>query len=231
MAALGNPAYRRLDVWQALEEARRRLAATADTGRGTGRRHEPRVLPPGSDARLTARAISLGSPAPDAAAGPHRSLRSRPGTSARVPAGGRGNRCGASRAAGKGARPNPRRWRGRWRGGTRRCAASCHRCRRVRRPVEKEAPDRVASTSTSRATFPPRWLPNGGRVPWSAAMASWVGSPSGPSAQPGGMASPAAAARRMLTNAVDDDAWSMTTGSWPGRGSRAARGGARSSEG
>jgi hypothetical protein len=35
MTALANPAYRRLDVWQSLEEAGRRLAATAGAGRDT----------------------------------------------------------------------------------------------------------------------------------------------------------------------------------------------------
>src|SRR4051794_27963030 len=35
MTALANPAYRRPDVWQALDEAGRRLAATADAGRDT----------------------------------------------------------------------------------------------------------------------------------------------------------------------------------------------------
>jgi arginine decarboxylase len=35
MTALANPAYRRLDVWQSLEEAARRLAATAGAGRST----------------------------------------------------------------------------------------------------------------------------------------------------------------------------------------------------
>jgi len=59
--------------------------------------------------------------------------------------------------------------------------------------TENDAPERVASSSTSSATFPPRWLPNGSRVPRSAAVASWVGSPSGPSAHPGGMGSPASA--------------------------------------
>ena len=39
--------------------------------------------------------------------------------------------------------------------------------------MENEAPESVARISTSKAILPPRWLPNGSRVPGSAAPASW----------------------------------------------------------
>jgi hypothetical protein len=65
--------------------------------------------------------------------------------------------------------------------------------------------------------FPPRYAPNGSSAPRTASAASVVAAPSGPTAHPGGMGSPARAASRTLTYAVSDVAWSTTNADRPGR--------------